>query len=150
MKEGDFERIQGFDYRIVVGYRNMHSMQVVTASNNVFLETRELFCFCCHYIEDVLGDCTSKGYVDPWRLVTLEPCHATNVFCDVEYDENDWGVGEDNNELVAGLRIRDNFAIMAALDNYEGVDFFILQCVKKLHIVDEDSRMDDFGNFVER
>jgi hypothetical protein len=125
-------------------------MQVVSASNNVHLETRELSCFCCHYIENVLGDYTSKGYVDPWRLVTLEPYHATYVLCDVEYDENDWGVGEDNNELVASLKIGDDFAIMATLDNYKGVYFFILQCVKELHIVYEDSRLDDFGNFVER
>ncbi len=79
----------------------------------------------------------------------MEPSHATDALCDVEYDENDWGVGEDNNELVAGLRVGDNFAIVTAPNNY-GVDFFILQCVKKLHIIDEDSRPDDFGNSVEK
>ncbi len=80
----------------------------------------------------------------------MEPCHATYALCDVEYDENDWGVGEDNNELVAGLRVGDNFAIVNEPNNYEGFDFFILQCVKKLHIIDEDSRPDDFGNFVQK
>jgi hypothetical protein len=39
---------------------------------------------------------------------------------------------------------------VAALDNYEGVDFFILQYVKKLRIVDKDSRPNDFSNFVEK
>jgi hypothetical protein len=82
-------------------------MQVVSAPNNALFKIRELSCFCCHYIEDVLGDCTSKGYVDPWRLVKLEPCHATYVLCDVEF-------------------------------------------VEKLHIVDEDLKLDDFGNFVEK
>jgi hypothetical protein len=41
----------------------------------------------------VLNDYTSKGYVEPWRLITLKPYHESNVLCDVEYDDNDWGVG---------------------------------------------------------
>jgi hypothetical protein len=36
------------------------------------------------------------------------------------------------------------------LNNYERIYFFILQCVKELHIVKEDSRLDDFGNYVEK
>jgi hypothetical protein len=39
---------------------------------------------------------------------------------------------------------------VAEPDNYERVYFFILQCVKELHIVKEDSRLDDFGNYVEK
>ncbi len=52
--------------------------------------------------------------------------------------------------MATSLRVGDNFAIVATLDNYEAVDFFILQCVKELHIVDEDLRPNDFGNFVEK
>ncbi len=104
----------------------MHSIQAINASNNVLLEVKEFSCFCCHYINDVLGDCISKGYVEPWRQVTLEPCQATNFIFDVEYDENYQGVRETNNDLAIGLKVGDNFAIMIALDNYEGVDFFIL------------------------
>ncbi len=99
---------------ILAGSRSMHFMQVVSAPNNALFKIRELSCFCCHYIEDVLGDCTSKGYVDPWRLVKLEPCHATYVLCDVEYDENNWGVREDNNKLVASLKVGDNFIVVIA------------------------------------
>jgi hypothetical protein len=75
----------------------------------------------------------------------LESCHLGDVFC----DEIDWGVGVDNNEQVAGLRLGDNFVIVAALGNNEGVDFFILQCIKQMHIVQEDVGLDDWGNFVE-
>ncbi len=39
------------------------------------------------------SDCTSKGYVEPWKLVTLKPYHESNVMCDVNCDENDWGMG---------------------------------------------------------
>lgn len=60
------------------------------------------------------GDCTSKGSVEPWRLVTLEPCHATYALCDAKFDDENWGVGEDNDDLVAGLVVGDYFAFMAA------------------------------------
>ncbi len=52
--------------------------------------------------------------------------------------------------MVACLRVGDNFVVVVAPHNYEGVDFFILHCVKELHIVDEDSGLNDFGNFVEK
>jgi hypothetical protein len=143
VKEGEFEITRGFDYMTMVRFGSIHSIRVVNASNNVLLGAREFSYFCCHYIDDVPGDCISKGYVEPWKLVTLEPCEATNVLCDVEYDENVWGVGEENNDLVVGLSVGDNFAIVIALDNYEGVDFFILQCVKELHIVEKDSKLND-------
>jgi hypothetical protein len=96
----------------------------------------------------VPSNCTSKGYVEPWKLVTLKPCVALYFYCDVEYDENDWG--EYNNDLVVGLRIRNNFFVVTTPGHYEGVDFFILQCVKELHIVEEDSRLNDFGNSIEK
>ncbi len=73
MKEGKFDITLGFDYMTMVGFRSMHLVKVVNASNNVFLDAREFFCFCYHYIDDVPGDCISKGYVEPWKLITLEP-----------------------------------------------------------------------------
>ncbi len=39
------------------------------------------------------SDCTSMWYVEPWKLVTLKFYHESNALCDVDYDENDWGVG---------------------------------------------------------
>jgi hypothetical protein len=128
----------------------MHSVQAVNALNNVFLEVREFSCFFHHCIDIMLGDCISKGYVEPWRLVTLELCHSRDVFCDVGYDEIDWGVGVDSNELVVGLKVGDNFVVVVAPSNNEGVDFFILQCIKQMHIVQEDASLDDWGNFVEK
>jgi hypothetical protein len=61
-------------------------------------------------------------------------------------DPNSLQVGEEKNDLVARLRVGVNFAIVITPNNY--VDFFILQCVKKLRIVEEDSRLNDWGNFV--
>ncbi len=39
---------------------------------------------------------------------------------------------------------------MVAPDKYEGADFFILQCVKELHIVEDDSRPYDISNYMEK
>jgi hypothetical protein len=52
--------------------------------------------------------------------------------------------------LVAGLVVGDNFVFLDAPNNYEGADFFILQCVKELHIVEDDSRPYHFGNYMEK
>jgi len=93
-------------------------VRVISASNNVLLEVKK-FSYFCHHCIDVIGDCTSKGYVEPWKLVTLKPCVALDVLCDVEYDENDWGVGEDNNGLAIGLRVGDNFVVVTTPSNYE-------------------------------
>jgi hypothetical protein len=45
--------------------------------------------------------------------------------------------------LVAGLKVGDNFVIVAAPGNNEGVDFFILQCIKHMHIVQKDVGLND-------
>ncbi len=92
-KEGFLTKPPGFYYITVRDSQSMHWMWAINASNNAFLEVREFSCFCHHSIDVVLNDYTSKGYVEPWRLITLKPYHESNVLCDVEYDDNDWGVG---------------------------------------------------------
>ncbi len=90
MKVEDVDRItRGFNYKIMLRSRHMHSVQAINALNNVLLEVKKFSYFCHHYIDIASGDCISKGYIEPWRLVTLEPCHSEDVFCDVEYDETD-------------------------------------------------------------
>jgi hypothetical protein len=89
---------------MMIGSWNMHLVRAINASNNVLLEVKEFLCFYHHCIDVVPCDYTSKGYVEPWKLVTLEPCVALDALCDVEYDENDWGVKEDNNDSAAGLK----------------------------------------------
>ncbi len=52
--------------------------------------------------------------------------------------------------FISSLKIGNNFVVVAKPNNYERDNFFIVQCLKKLHIVAEDSRPDDFGNYVEK
>jgi len=58
VKERDLNRTQGFDYKTVARFWNMHSMQAISASNNIFLEVRDFSCLCHHYIEVVPSDYT--------------------------------------------------------------------------------------------
>ncbi len=103
--------------KTMLGSQHMHSMQVVNALRMSFWRWKVFSCFFRHCIDITLGNYISKGYVEPWRLVTLELCHSRDVFCDVEYDETDWGVGVDSNELVVGLKVGDNFVVVVALGN---------------------------------
>ncbi len=91
----------------------------------------------------------SIDYVKPWKLVTLEPCDTSDVLCDMELDELAWGMGSERNGLAAYLEVGDNFSIRAEERNEEGVDFYILKCLKPLHIVEFYARPDDWQQYVE-
>jgi hypothetical protein len=67
----------------------MHLVQTINVLNNALLEVREFSYFCCHCIDVASRNYISGGYVEPWRLVTLEPCHSRGALYNVEYDEID-------------------------------------------------------------
>jgi hypothetical protein len=50
MKVGNVNRTRGFDCRTVASSWSMHSVQVISASNNAMLEVRDFSCFCHHCI----------------------------------------------------------------------------------------------------
>jgi hypothetical protein len=55
-----------------------------------------------------------------------------------EHDrEEDWEFGGDHGALGDVLVIKDNFAVPAEVDNEEGVDFYVLQCVRPKFVVTE-------------
>jgi len=56
VKERDLNRTQGFDCKSIVRFWSMHSMQAISALNNILLEVRDFSCLCHHYIEVVLSD----------------------------------------------------------------------------------------------
>jgi hypothetical protein len=88
-------------------------------------------------------------YVCPWKLVTLKPCDASDVLCDIELDNSEWGMGGGSNNLASGLQVGDNFAVRAKAENEKGADFYILKCWKTLHIVEVDVGIDDWQQSAE-
>ncbi len=91
----------------------------------------------------------SIDYVCPWKLVTLKPWDASDVFCDIELDNLEWGMGGESNNLASGLAVGDNFAVRAKAKNEKGADFYILKCWKTLHVVEVDVRLDDWQQSAE-
>jgi hypothetical protein len=91
----------------------------------------------------------SIDYVCPWKLVTLKPCDASDVLCDIELDNSEWGMGGGSNNLASGLEVGDNFAVRTKAENEKGADFYILKCWKTLHIVEVDVGLDDWQQSAE-
>ena len=150
VKKDDVRRDRGYNARTVDGSRSMHSIRSISHFNNVMLECRDFSCFCSNCIGGLGTTCSNSAYVQPWKLITLEPCDAEDVLCDPEYNDTTWGIGGDSNDLAAQLQVGDNFAILAEPNNDEGTQFYILTCVKPMHIVEEDLGPDDFGVNVEK
>ena len=84
--------------------------------------------------------CVSTSHVPPWKLVTLQPCAADDAECDVEVRTDVWGNPGDSNELASMLDVGDNFAVKADSADEEGASFYIVQCFKRLHVVNKDAR----------
>jgi len=149
IKVGDVNRNHGFDCRIVIGSHSMHSIRSMSHRNNVLLQVRDFSYFCCHCINGTPSAYVSIDYVKPWKLVSLKPCDTSNVLCDMELDDLAWGMGSGRNGFAANLEVGDNFTIRAKARNEEGADFYILKCLKPLHIVEFDVGLDDWQQYVE-
>ena len=140
------DRQHGFNYRTVKGSRSLHSVRSMSQSNNVLLETRALACFCDKCVDPQLGlFCVSTSHVPPWKLVTLQPCAADDAECDVELHIDVWGNPRDSNELASMLDVGDNFVVKTDSVDGEGASFYILQCFKRLHVVNKDEGPNPYG-----
>jgi hypothetical protein len=49
--------------------------------------------------------------------------------------DGDWQHGVNGNELVASLKIGDNFVVNVEEGNNEGQEFWIICCIKPLHTI---------------
>jgi hypothetical protein len=54
-----------------------------------------------------------------------------------------------SNNLAFDLEVGDNFAMRAKGRNEKGADFYILKCLKTLHIVEVDAALNDWQQSVE-
>jgi hypothetical protein len=151
IKESMVDRHHGFNCRTVKGSRSLHSVRSMSHSNNVLLETRALACFCTGCVDPKPGLlCVSTSHVPPWKLVTLQPCAADDAECEVELRTDVWGNPGDSNELASMLDVGDNFAVKAESNDGEGASFYIVQCFKRLHVVNKDDGPDPYGLKVEQ
>lgn len=58
-------------------------------------------------------------------------------------------MGSERNGFIANLEVGDNFAIRAKARNEGGANFYILKCLKPLHIVEFYVGLEDWQQYVE-
>jgi hypothetical protein len=140
-----------FSCKTIPGSRSMHSVRSVSHEKPTLVEARDFSCFCASCVSrNPLEECTNLGHVQPWRLHTLEPCAVTEPSNEDDDEDLAWEGEEGDNFEAASLSVGDNFAIIAEPGNLEGADFYILQCTKGMHVVQEEKRTDSWGGEYDR
>lgn len=80
----------------------------------------------------------------------MQPIRASDVVQEVDETDPNLSMELDNNFYAAELRVGDNFDVSVGLGNAEGVDFYILQCMKCMYLVEEETLTDVWKGVVER
>ncbi len=83
---------------------------------------RELFCFCKYCVNGGDGPCDNYTHVQPWDLVTLEPCSPIDAWCDLETNDK-WEVSHDGESLITYLEIGECFVVVITDDAQNSVGF---------------------------
>ncbi len=76
---------------------------------------RELSCFCKYYIDGGDGPYDNYTHVQPWDIVTLEPCSPIDARCDPKIDDR-WEISHDGKSLTSYLEVGAYFVVVAIDD----------------------------------
>ncbi|CAM6089455.1 unnamed protein product [Calypogeia fissa] len=145
---GDVDRSIGWDCRTVDGSQSKHSIQSVSHVNTTLLQVRELSCFCDFCVNGGDGPCANAKHVTKYDLVTMEPCISTTRSDEDDEFEDDSLISSDGEKLAGTLEEGDHFAVIAEPDSDTGAQFWILLCTERLHMVEEESKTDSYGQTV--
>ncbi len=91
-------------------------------------------------MEEDFSHCEKKSHIKAWKVTKIQPRNVEFIVSFmVPKDNNDnWEYEYDDESMGDLLQVGDNFAIPFAKNNDEGVSFYILQCQRPKHIVEED------------
>ena len=132
--DDEVDRVTEYDCEPIVGCRDLHSVRSVGAMDVNKLCVRKLACFCAACIECKWGDCVNIAWAQDWEveiLVVGAPGYVRAVV-NAQFKEDDWDEFGCNGEHFSSItELGDNFAIVAAPDNEENVDFYLLVCTKQ-------------------
>ena len=141
----DVVRADQFNARTVEGTRSFHQVCSV-GLDMISLQVRTLSCFCSFCQDGGDGPCDNADYVEPYKLIRIEPCNIDDVRADVEHVDV---IGEGDREAIAAsLEVGDHFAVVADEGNSEDADLWILITEQTLQAVEEDSKEDCWGQKV--
>ncbi len=140
---GDVDSTHGCEAHKVSGSRSKHVICSVSHLIKTLLHVQELSCFCKFCVDGGDGPYDNYTHVQPWDLVTLEPCSAIDVRCDLIIDDM-WQVSHDGESLTTCLEVGDYFVVVATND-VEECWFWVLMCTEKLHMVIEEKHVNTYG-----
>lgn len=137
---GDVDRSADWGCKTISGSRQYHSIMGASETDPTLLMVRELSCFCGPCIDQNWSSCEQQSHVGGWRVVRLRPKDAGPVQQQIEANDDPANWLHGGLDLGHGdmTQVGDNFMIPAEEGNDEGVDFYILQCVKAKFQVQED------------
>jgi hypothetical protein len=70
--------------------------------------------------------------------MTLKPCSRIDVGCDPKIDDR-WEVSHDEESLATCLEVGDYFVVVVTDDAQDNASFWILICIKRLHMVAQEN-----------
>ncbi|CAM6097897.1 unnamed protein product [Calypogeia fissa] len=95
------------------------------------------------------GPCANAQHVMKYDLVTLEPCASIARIDEHEFEDEQL-ISNDGGMLERTLEEGDHFAVISDPDSDGGMGFWILLCTERLHMVEEHSKEDNYGQTVTR
>jgi hypothetical protein len=100
---------------------------------------KELCCFCPHCLDDSPDLCNNIMWTGRFKLHMVQGVVRDDVIDEIE----SMGVGEgaeveDDGLLADLLKVGDFYAIQALKPYQWKADFYIMQCEKKVHVVQKD------------
>jgi hypothetical protein len=139
------KRVDQFNAWTVEGIHNFHQIKNI-GLDKIYFHVWNLSCFCKLCSKGGDGHCENETYVPPFNFIRLEPCNASNAQANVEPLHQ--VEIKDQETLVATLEVENHFAIIIEEANFKGSDFWILVCEEPLCVVEEEQKVDNWGQVV--
>jgi len=97
---------------------------------------KDLPCFYTFYFDRKWVDCQNLQWIGHWVPKILQLVDTRSIR-NAMYDcwDGRWNYSVDRNALTTTLEIGDNFAVNAQIGNLEGVDFWVVCCIKPMHTI---------------
>lgn len=133
--EEDVDRETEYDCEPIKGCRDVHQIRSVGKLDVHKLLKRSLACFCPPCVDSNWEACENKAWTGPWEvevLVVHQPGYVRGVITEKFAGDNWDEFGVNGTYLASVLELGDNFAVSAAADNEENVEFHLLVCTRKM------------------
>ena len=138
VKFGDVDRSNAWGCETVKGSQSLHIISGFCHQDPTQVKKRGLSCYYIACIKGHWRSCANKLYVQKWTHLTLKPISELAKESYAEDYEDDDGKFEGSLDMLGELLCEgDNFAVNAEAGNEEGVEFFLLKCVKTRWLTDK-------------